>query len=182
VRTGKGERLHADLIGAGLGLTMNMEFLAGTGVKTNKGILTDEYLQTNVPEIFAAGDIAEFYDPFTDTSYQMGTWASATKHGKLAAANMQGAHQPYQDVPYYTSGLFDSRLSAVGLTPDVLPGLDALHRIDWEKRNYRRLFFREGRLVGAMLIGDLKPKAPYTDVIRSRKVYEENERPALLEL
>ena len=62
----------------------------------------------------------------------------------------------------------------------MLPGLEALHAVDWEKRNYRRLFFREGRLVGAMLIGDLKPKAPYTDIIRSRKVYSDAERTALL--
>jgi hypothetical protein len=95
---------------------------------------------------------------------------------------MMGDHQPYHDVPYYTSGLFDSRLSAVGLTPDVLPGLDAIHRVDWEKRNYRRLFFRDGRLVGAMLIGDLKPKTPYTQVIRGRQQFAEAERASLLEL
>src|SRR5581483_8267413 len=100
VVTGTGQRIEADLIGAGLGLTMNMELLASTPVKMNKGVLTDEYLQTNVPEIFSAGDCAEFYDPFTKTNYMMGTWASATHHGRLAAQNMQGAHQPYHDVPY----------------------------------------------------------------------------------
>jgi NAD(P)H-nitrite reductase large subunit len=180
VVTGTGKRLPAELVGVGLGLTMNMEFLEGTGVKTNKGVLTDEYLQTNVPEIFSAGDCAEFYDPFTQACYTMGTWASATRHGRLAATNMAGGHQPYEDVPYYTSGLFDSRISAVGLTPDIIPDLEAIHSIDWEKRNYRRLFFREGRLVGAILIGDLKPKAPYTEIIRSRKVFAESEREALL--
>lgn len=182
VVTGKGERLGADLIGAGLGLTMNLEMLAGTPVKTNKGVLTDEYLQTNVPEIFSAGDCAEFYDPFTDTSYLMGTWASATHHGRLAAQNMQGAHQPYHDVPYYTSGLFDSRLSAVGLTPEVFPDVEGVHRVDWEKRSYRRLFFREDKLVGAMLIGDLKPKAAYTNIIREGKSYPASERAALLDV
>jgi 3-phenylpropionate/trans-cinnamate dioxygenase ferredoxin reductase subunit len=180
VVTQSGKDLPADLIGCGLGLTMNMEFLEGTGVKTHSGVLTNEYLETNVTGIFSAGDCAEFYDPFTDTSYMMGTWASATRHGRLAATNMQGGHQPYHDVPYYTSGLFDSRLSAVGLTPDVLPGLEAIHRTDWETRSYRRLFFRDGRLVGAMLIGDLKPKTPYTEIIRSRQQYPESERAALL--
>lgn len=136
--------------------------------------------ETNHPDIYAAGDCAEFFDPFTETSYMMGTWASATRHGRLAAQNMLGGHEPYQDVPYYTSGLFDSRISAVGLTPEVLPGLEAIHRVDWEKRNYRRLFFRDGRFVGALLIGDLKPKAPYTEIIRSRRVYPPEEREALL--
>ncbi|HEY7063951.1 MAG TPA: FAD-dependent oxidoreductase [Chloroflexota bacterium] len=182
VITGKGDRLEADLVGAGLGLTMNMEFLEGTGVKTNKGVLTDEYLQTSLPEIYSAGDCAEFYDPFTNTNYMMGTWASATHHGRLAAQNMQGAHQPYHDVPYYTSGLFDSRLSAVGLTPDVFPDLEAIHKVDWEKRAYRRLFFRDNKMVGAMLIGDLKPKAPYTNVIRAGESYPPEKRAALLNL
>jgi NAD(P)H-nitrite reductase large subunit len=180
VRTGGGRRLPADLIGCGLGLTINMDFLADTPVKTNKGIVTDEYLQTSVAEVFAAGDCAEFFDPATGAYYLMGTWASATRHGKLAAANMLGGHEPYQDVPYYTSGLFDSRISAVGLTPEVLPGLEAIHTVDWEKRNYRRLFFRDGRLVGTMLIGDLKPKARYTEIIRSGRVYTDAERPELL--
>jgi len=182
VVTASGQTLPADLIGCGLGLTMNTEFLADTPVRINKGVLTNEYLETNDPDIFAAGDCAEFFDPFTDTSYMMGTWASATRHGRLAAQNMLGGHDPYQDVPYYTSGLFDSRISAVGLTPEVLPDLEAIHRVDWEKRNYRRLFFREGRLVGALLIGDLKPKAPYTEVIRSRREYPPGERDALLSL
>jgi len=180
VITNTGQSLPADLIGCGLGLTMNTDFLAGTPVKINKGVLTNEYLETSHPGIYAAGDCAEFYDPFTDTSYMMGTWASATRHGRLAATNMLGGHEPYHDVPYYTSGLFDSRLSAVGLTPDVLPNLEAIHRVDWEKRSYRRLFFRDGRLVGVMLIGDLKPKTPYTEIIRSRRQYPESEREALL--
>lgn len=182
VVTGTGKRLPADLVGAGLGLTMNTDFLAGTPVKVNKGVITNEYLQTDVPEVYAAGDCAEFYDPFTDTRYLMGTWASATRHGRLAATNMLGGRQAYQDVPYYTSGLFDSRLSAVGLTPEVLPDLEAIHCIDWEKRTYRRLFFRDGRLVGAMLIGDLRPKTPYTEIIRSRRQFKESERPALLQI
>lgn len=182
VRITSGEHIDADLIGAGLGLKMNTDFLAETPVKVNTGIVTDEYLETNVPGVFAAGDIAEFYDPFTNTCYTMGTWASATRHGRLAGTNMLGDHQPYQDVPYYTSGLFDSRLSAVGLTPEVLPDLEPLEIVDWEKRNYRRLFFRENRLVGAMLIGDLKPKAAYTQVIRSRTEYAPADRAALLTL
>ena len=93
---------------------------------------------------------------------------------------MQGGHQPYHDVPYYTSGLFDSRLSAVGLTPDVFPDLEAIHRVIWETRAYRRLFFRDDRLVGAMLIGDLKPKAPYTQVIRAGEKFPPDRREALL--
>jgi NAD(P)H-nitrite reductase large subunit len=168
------------MIGVGLGVKMNVEFLKDTPVTLRGGIVTNEYLETNVPDVYAAGDIAEFFDPFTNTAYTMGTWASATRHGKLAAGNMQGAKQPYQDVPYYTSGLFDSRLSAVGLTPEVLPDLEAVQRVNWETRSYRRLFFRDGRLVGAMLIGDLKPKAAYTDIIKSRAQQSEAEREALL--
>ncbi|HLI28224.1 MAG TPA: FAD-dependent oxidoreductase [Chloroflexota bacterium] len=180
VRTNTGQHIDADLVGVGLGLKMNYDFLAETPIKTNTGILTNEYLETDVPGVYAAGDIAEFFDPFANTAYTMGTWASATRHGKLAATNMLGGREPYHDVPYYTSGLFDSRLSAVGLTPDVLPGLEAIHTVDWERRTYRRLFFRDGRLVGVMLIGDLKPKAAYTDIIRSRKQFAESERAALL--
>src|SRR5205814_2247667 len=62
VVTNRGRHVQADMLGAGLGMRMNLDLLADTPVETKDGILTNEYLETNVPGVFAAGDVAEFFD------------------------------------------------------------------------------------------------------------------------
>ncbi|HZW52643.1 MAG TPA: FAD-dependent oxidoreductase, partial [Candidatus Elarobacter sp.] len=88
VVTTSGDTIDADVVGIGLGLTINMELCEGTAIETRTGIVADEHLETAVPGIFAAGDAAEFYDPIAEQHYRMGTWNSAGAHGKLAAHNM----------------------------------------------------------------------------------------------
>jgi NADPH-dependent 2,4-dienoyl-CoA reductase/sulfur reductase-like enzyme len=85
---------------------MNTELLAGTGVETKTGIVCDDRLETDVKGIFAAGDVAEFYDPIAEMNYRMGTWNNAGAHGKVVAINMAGGDVRYHDVPEYSSKLF----------------------------------------------------------------------------
>lgn len=165
VTTG-GETIHADLVGIGLGLTLNTGVLAGTGVEVNKGVVTDACLRTSDPHIFAAGDVAEFYDTVTENHHTMGTWNNSASQGKQAALNMQGKDEPYVSVPTYTSGLFDSKLAVMGATPEISDELDAVSCVDMEQRTYRRLFFLGSRLVGAVLIGDMSPRRTLLKLIR----------------
>jgi NADPH-dependent 2,4-dienoyl-CoA reductase/sulfur reductase-like enzyme len=169
-------------VGCGLGLTYNHSFLTPGTVDLSWGIVTNEFLETNVGGVYAAGDIAEFYDVDLDRHYTMGTWASATLHGRTAALNMAGARQAVTDVRQYTTTLFDSRMTVVGATPDVRPEIDSISRVypkgdnptDW---SYRRLFFYEKRLVGAALIGDMHAKVDLVKAIRSKaELWDERER------
>jgi len=180
VTTEKGSEFPCDLLGVGMGLTLRTEFLAGTPVEVRTGVVTNEYLETNVPDVYAAGDIAEFFDSYINTHNQMGTWNNASAHGRTAAANMLGGHQAYDEVPYYTSTMFDSQMAAIGATPDVRSEMEALSRVDMDARVYRRLFFYEGRLAGAVLVGDIRVRRQLMDVIRTRQVVPEAERQKLL--
>jgi len=181
VITKSGRTIEADLVGVGIGLTLNTELLAGTGVQVRKGIVTDASMRTNVPDIFAAGDVCEFYDVTVDAYNLLGTWANASSHGKIAAAGMLGSPETYEDVPTYSSTLFSSTLSVVGLTPESRPDLESVSRVDWETKSYRRLFFLGNRLVGAVLIGGRKGKRQLTDMIRERTPVE-GSREKLLEV
>jgi NAD(P)H-nitrite reductase large subunit len=182
VVTTAGETIDCQLVGAGLGLTMNTELLAGTGVATREGVLTDACLRTNVPGIFAAGDVAEYYDEVTGSHHRMGTWDNALYHGRVAALNMLGVETPYVDVPTYQSGLFDTIISVLGVTPEVVPSAETITRCDMESRTYRKLFFREDRLVGAVLIGSIRGKKKLMELIRQRARFPgESDRRALLE-
>ena len=171
----RGERrIEADMVGCGLGLQLNHQFVPPGAFRIEYGVITDEYLETTRPGVFAAGDVAEFHDVDLDTHYTMGTWASATLHGRSAAINMAGGHQSVTEVRTYTTTLFDSRMTVIGATPEIQIELQSVSHTDFhgaspKQWNYRRLFFFHKRLVGAVLIGDMHAKVDLVNVIRSKK-------------
>ncbi len=180
ITTTKGENLACDLLGVGLGVKMNVDFLAGTPITVRGGIVTNEYLETNVPDVFAAGDVAEFFDVSIGLHNQMGTWNNSVSHGRIAGANMLGERKFYNDVPMYSTGLFNSRIRVMGLTPENVPDLESWEHLDAANKNYQRLFFKDGRLVGGCLIGDIKMQTRIIQMIQARQVIPEPERGKLL--
>ncbi len=182
VMTTGGRRIDADLVGSGLGLDLNTAVVAGTAARLGTGILTDGCLRTAEPGIFAAGDVAEYEDEITGSHHVMGTWDNALAHGRVAALNMLGGSTPYVDVPTYQSGLFDTIISVLGVTPETLPDAASVVRCDMGARTYRKLFFNQGRLVGAVMIGSIRGKKKLMDLIRQRAVFRgASERQALLQ-
>jgi len=183
----KGERrISADIVGCGLGLTLSHSFLPKDHVEVAYGVVTNEYLETNHELVYAAGDVAEFYDVDLATHYTMGTWASAATHGRIAAQNMAGARQPVVDVRSYTTTLFDSRMTVIGATPEISSDIESVSHTDFSGAtykgwSYRRLFFFDERLVGAVLIGDMHAKVDLVNVIRGKKQVWDD-RAALLRL
>jgi NAD(P)H-nitrite reductase large subunit len=173
VTTG-GRTIPADLLGVGHGLTMNMEFLQGTGIETRTGILTDSCLRTNVPDIFAAGDVAEFYDSFIDQPNRMGTWDNSSAQGRLVALNMAGAEEPYVEVPTYTSTLFHSKIRVVGITPESHSGLEAISTVNMQELTYQKLWFLHNHLVGAVAIGEMKNRKTLLQAIKSKEAIVAN--------
>jgi NAD(P)H-nitrite reductase large subunit len=180
VTTSTSKYLACDMVGVGLGVKMNVDFLEGTPITTRSGIVTNEYLETNAPDVFAAGDIAEFFDVSIGLHNQMGTWNNSVSHGRIAGANMLGERKFYNDVPMYSTGLFDSRIRVMGLTPENVPDLESWEHLDVPSRNYQRLFFKDGRLVGGCLIGDIKMQTRIIQMIQARQVTPESERGKLL--
>src|ERR1700704_1374880 len=117
--TVNGHKVDFDLLTYGVGLDYYTEPVRNTGIELNKGIVTDSKLRTNAPDVYAAGDVAVFYDPVVEGHNQMGTWDNAEAHGKVAAGNMAGGEDDFFDVPTYTTTMFGSTLAVMGVTPDV---------------------------------------------------------------
>jgi NAD(P)H-nitrite reductase large subunit len=186
VKTKKGREIQTDMIGVGLGITLNTNLLANTTVEVRNGIAVNEYLETNVPGVYAAGDVAEFYDPTIERHHTMGTWDNAMAHGRIAGANMAGAQQPYIDVPTYTSPLFDVNIAVVGTAESSNLELVALARREPGEKgneNYRKLFFRENKLVGVLMIGSPKGRKKLVDIVKNQQPIERAaDREALLVL
>ena len=165
-----GRAYQADMVGVGIGLTLNHAFLADTPILRDSGIRTDEYLETNVRGIFAAGDVAEFFDPLSERYRTIGTWDNAMAQGQIAARNMAGGHEPFLDVPTRSSPIFDTNIVVVGMAEGDNPELTAIARTMPSEQggtDYRKFFFREDRLVGAVFIGSPKGRRKLVEMIRS---------------
>ncbi|GCE49446.1 pyridine nucleotide-disulfide oxidoreductase [Thermosporothrix hazakensis] len=186
VKTKKGREIQADMIGVGLGITLNTQFLKDTSVEIRQGIVVNEYLETNIPGVFAAGDVAEFYDPTIGHHHTMGTWDNAMAHGRIAGANMAGDRKPYIDVPTYTSPLFDVNIAVIGTAEANNPELEMVARREPGEKgndNYRRLYLRDNRLVGALMIGSPKGRKKLVDLIKNQQLLATSaEREAVLTL
>jgi 3-phenylpropionate/trans-cinnamate dioxygenase ferredoxin reductase subunit len=170
--TVNGKRVEFDLLTYGVGLDYYTEPVNGGTVKLDKGVVTDAKLRTSAPDVYAAGDIAVFYDLMVERHNQMGTWDNAEAHGHVAARNMAGADEDFFDVPTYTTTMFGSTLAVMGVTPDVQPGLESVRTYSFEEKFYRKLFFKDDRLVGAIMIGPPKGRKKLIEIMRSRQRIE----------
>ena len=182
VVTTDGRALPCDLLGVGLGITRNVDFLAGSGIDCQQGVMVDDTLRTNLPNVFAAGDAAEYFDRYVGGHNLMGTWDNATNQGKIAAANMLGTPTGFDEVPTYSTTLFDNRIMAFGVTPESMAGLGSVLRIDRATESYRRLFFDGDHLVGGVIIGQRKGYPKLIDLIRARTEIVPAERELLLDI
>ena len=162
-----GERYDADWAGVAIGLDFNTEWLEGSGVETEDGIVVDEYMQTNVDNIYAAGDITQFYDTILDARAQNGAWGSAKEQGAVAAKNMvtDSAEEAFRWVSSYSITHFDFPFLSFG---HPTRGEETAER-KYDDREWRRLAFEDGKLVGGVLIGDLSQQSALKKIIREER-------------
>ncbi len=170
--TACGRRVEFDMMAYGVGLDYYVEPVRGTGVELRRGIVTDSRLRTAALDVYAAGDVAVFYDQMVRKHNQMGTWDNAEAHGKTAAHNMAGEDEEFFDVPTYTTTMFGSTLAVMGVTPDVQPDLESVRTYSFEEKFFRKLFFMDDRLVGAIMIGPPKGRKKLIEIMRSMQLIE----------
>jgi len=114
IKTSLGRDVTTEVVVAGIGIKPDVKLAVEVGIKTDNGIIVDEFLQTSVPDIYAAGDAANFYNPLLDKRIRIEHADNANKMGKHAGQIMAGEKQPYSYLPYFYSDLFDLGYEAVG--------------------------------------------------------------------
>lgn len=162
-----GSEISCDAIIVGIGVNYPLDWLAGSGLATGRGILTDEFLSTNLPDVWAAGDTTDYYDVILEESLSLGNWVNAQEQGRTAALNMLGQKKPFRFVSFYTTQGFGISIAFVG-TVAVLPGREVVHRGSPDLGSYARLLAQNNRIVGATMLNRTKELGVISKLIEQR--------------
>jgi 3-phenylpropionate/trans-cinnamate dioxygenase ferredoxin reductase component len=148
LRTKSGREVTVDGVVAGLGIQPNLGLARAAGLEVDHGILVDQYLRTSDPDIYAAGDIAEFPDPTLGGRRRVEHEDNANTMGRLAGRAMAGEQEPYTHIPFFYSDLFELGYEAVG---DLDSRLEIV--ADWTEPYGKGVvyYLKSGRVRGVLL-------------------------------
>jgi NAD(P)H-nitrite reductase large subunit len=182
IRLENGKIIKCDMLAYAIGIRPCLELVQETGLTLDRGILADEHLQTNDPDIYAAGDVAQVFDPLSGRAVLDSLWNPARDQGQVAGMNMAGRKTAYLKSPPFNvtrlAGLTTTIIGAVGhgLDKDVvgiargdsetwrdLP--DAIEAQSGFDINHMRLVIGKKKLIGAIVMGDQKLSWPLQKMI-----------------
>lgn len=149
VELNSGDRLLADMAVVGIGVYPAIDLFADTQLRINNGILVNEYLETSLPDVYAAGDVVCYKDLHFDTYRHVEHWDNAVAQGKHAARVMTGDRRPFEHLPYFFSDEFDLSWEFWG---DTANADNVIHRGDVANGQFSTWWIKEGRLVAAFVL------------------------------
>ncbi len=177
-----GQTLKCDLVAYAIGIRPRVDLAKQAGLAIDRGILVNEYLQTNDPDIFAAGDVAQIYDPMSGRSILDSLWNPARQQGHAAGLNMAGRKTTYLKSPPFNvtrlAGLTTTIIGTVGRGRDSdLVGIARGDSETWRQLpdsivaqtgfevNRLRLLIGEKTILGAIVMGDQQLSFPLEKIV-----------------
>lgn len=143
VTTANGLRIDCDFVVLGLGVEPVTDFLDGSGIDVDDGVLVDEHCRSNVDGVFAAGDVARHFHPIFGERIRIEHWNNARRQGRAAALNMLGRTTPYDEVHWFWSDQYEHTIQYAGYHH----GWDDLViRGSMESRSFAAFYLTAGRV------------------------------------
>lgn len=145
-----GQPIDCDMVIYSVGIRPNKKIYENSPLHTNIGVLVDEHMHTNIDNIYAAGDIAEY------NGRVGGLWTIAIEQGKIAGSNIAGNALSYTGIlPVTTINAFELNVFSIGTFDDTAADI-TLVEDPGDDKAYKRLFIKDNTLVGAIVIGEIK--------------------------
>jgi len=144
-------KIDCDIVFCMIGIVLPNDWLKTSGIGIKRGVLANEFLETNIPDVWTAGDGTEFNDVVLKETELYGNWMNSRAQGETAAQNMLGQKKEFRLVSFQTSHGFGNALGFVG-DSRVLPGRSEIFRIAPDGNSLTRFIVFGGRIIGATLI------------------------------
>ncbi len=161
VRLEGGETLSAGMVIISAGVRPNLELAEALGVEKDKGIKVDEHLRTNRPDVYAAGDVAEF------RGFPYGIWPAAMEQGRIAGINMAGGAASYDGTTMANS------LKVVGIDLASAGDIDADGKFESQvvrdEKVYKKIVIDDNRIIGCIMLGDTKGFQKVTGMMSEKR-------------
>jgi NAD(P)H-nitrite reductase large subunit len=153
-----GEQVQCNLVIIAIGVIPRMDLVSGTDVKTNRGILVDRFMRTNVSDVYASGDVAEAYDFVFDENRLLPLWPLAQLEGKVAGYNMAGKKADYPGGTAMSAlKYFGIPIISIGIAnPKEDDAYEILTKHDPERNLYKKIVLKDNVIVGITLVNDIE--------------------------
>jgi 3-phenylpropionate/trans-cinnamate dioxygenase ferredoxin reductase component len=165
VLTRDGAMIETDVAIVGVGVTPRVQLAEAAGLRVENGILVDERLESSVPGVFAAGDVANAHHPFYERRLRVEHWANALNQGPAAARAMLGEPVSYDEIPYFFSDQYETGMEYAGFAPEWD---EVVFRGDVAGREFIAFWLAEGRVVAGLNMNVWDVNEEIRELIRSR--------------
>jgi NAD(P)H-nitrite reductase large subunit len=171
VKLGSGKAIGCSLIIVGKGVSPNIDLAKGTEIKYGEGIIANNYMQSNIPNIYVAGDACESFDLSVNAYAVNALWPVAVEQGKIAGGNMSGDTRTYEGslginaieffgLPVISLGIYKAK--------EKDAPLEELISLDRKMNLYKKIFLKDNIIVGALLVGDIKTSGVFLRLMREK--------------
>lgn len=171
VKTKSGKIFECEVVGVGIGIKSDLSWLGDSGIKIDRAIVTNQYLETSVSDVYAAGDCAEFHDVIFERQHIMGNWANATSQGAAVGKTITGQRTVFETASSYTINFFNGFCSFIGVTDSKFAD-KIISRGSVKEGKMTRIFVKKisgvTRVVGATVINDPAEVGPLTTMVKSK--------------
>lgn len=166
VKLESGEILRADAVVAGIGVQPSTRLFDGSRLKVGDGVLVNEFLETNLEGVFAAGDVARYRDQLFDTTRRVEHWDNAVAQGQYLARRMTGLREPFLRVPHFFSDMFDLSFEFWG---DVSGADRKVVRGSIEDGRFSAWWLKGSRVVAAFILNRPEEEREWAQKLISRQ-------------
>src|SRR5574339_291790 len=169
VVTKGGLRLECDFVVVGIGIDPAIDMLEDSGIVVDNGVVVDEYCETNVNGVYAAGDVANHYHPIFDRRIRVEHWQNAIKQGAAAARNMLGQRVAYDEIHWFWSDQYEANLQYAGFH---MKWEQLVVRGRLDSGSYLACYLNDGRIDAAVGLNRAKDVRRVMPLIKSRRIVD----------